>query len=271
MRIKNHLIEDSFDYRQNKTNCDLYDCIVSLGEINDYVTEINERLYFDDAILYEQEIITGVTLATWLWTEYRDGNNKEYKDLLEQILTKPTGKVYADFDTDIDVSLYPLEGYADTCTRYVEKRRGILAQISDRSEFYDFLQSCFIDSAFSLQTEAGLSTISGFERHVKEIVDSLAVLNDEAVDLYYNHKTNLSLAFKTLSAKLLDCAPDPANAHKLRFEFMKDNGESVTVECSPHAKLIRKDSDLRIYFYWCHDEFGEGRKVLIGRIGVHPY
>lgn len=45
----------------------------------------------------------------------------------------------------------------------------------------------------------------------------------------------------------------------------------VEIECSPHLKLIRKDSNLRIYFYWKDDRIGNGKKVLIGRIGRHPY
>ena len=43
------------------------------------------------------------------------------------------------------------------------------------------------------------------------------------------------------------------------------------VLCEPHLKLIRRDSDLRIYFWWCDDKIGEGQKVLVGHIGRHPY
>ena len=43
------------------------------------------------------------------------------------------------------------------------------------------------------------------------------------------------------------------------------------VVCSPHLKLIRGGSNLRIYFEWCDKDVGNGEKVLIGRIGRHPY
>lgn len=36
-------------------------------------------------------------------------------------------------------------------------------------------------------------------------------------------------------------------------------------------KLIRPDSDLRIYFFWFDDEIEKEEKVLIGHIGGHPY
>ncbi len=53
------------------------------------------------------------------------------------------------------------------------------------------------------------------------------------------------------------------------------DGETVKREkavlCEPHLKLIRRDSDLRIYFWWCDDKVGKGEKVLVGHIGRHPY
>jgi len=133
------------------------------------------------------------------------------------------------------------------------------------------MQSCFMNSVFSSQIATGLNTVPDFSRHTEEIVKNLAVLNDEAVSIYYENKSNLVVAFDILSSKLLECAPDtPENARYLQFEFV-DDGNSEIVECSPHLKLIRRDSNLRIYFYWCHDSIGRGNKVLIGRIGTHPY
>lgn len=43
------------------------------------------------------------------------------------------------------------------------------------------------------------------------------------------------------------------------------------VVCHPHFKLIRDDSDLRIYFQWKDSRVGNNEKVLIGRIGRHPW
>ena len=41
--------------------------------------------------------------------------------------------------------------------------------------------------------------------------------------------------------------------------------------CEPHLKLINKGFNLRIYFQWKDEEVGRGEKVLVGRIGGHPY
>ena len=114
--------------------------------------------------------------------------------------------------------------------------------------------------------------------NVKEITDNLSVLDDEALKLYKEYHTNLKEAMNILTAKLIECSPDPAHVSELLFPFMYEeqiNGEDVAREkmvvCSPHLKLIRRDSNLRIYFEWCDKDVGKGEKVLIGRIGRHPY
>ena len=54
---------------------------------------------------------------------------------------------------------------------------------------------------------------------------------------------------------------------------MKITNEIINESFSyqPHFKLIRDDSDLRVYFWWQDDEVGDGKKVLIGRVGRHPW
>lgn len=43
------------------------------------------------------------------------------------------------------------------------------------------------------------------------------------------------------------------------------------IMCEPHLKLINKGFNLRIYFQWKDEEVGRREKVLVGRIGGHPY
>lgn len=75
-----------------------------------------------------------------------------------------------------------------------------------------------------------------------------------------------------------ECSLDPKHRSELifRFQYEEDvQGQIVKhekmVECQPHLKLIRKDSDLRIYFYWKDSQVGNGEKVLIGRVGRHGW
>lgn len=120
--------------------------------------------------------------------------------------------------------------------------------------------------------------IPDFGLHTEEIVNNLALLNDEAIAIYEKHKKNAKEAMKELASKAKDCSGDPKHKELLKFPFpyeVKEKGESCTyiveISCSPHLKLIRKDSNLRIYFYWYDERIGDGEKVLIGRIGGHPY
>ena len=83
---------------------------------------------------------------------------------------------------------------------------------------------------------------------------------------------------RILSSMLLECSGDPKHRESLFFPFTyyeNLNGINTAQEkkilCEPHLKLIRRDSDLRIYFQWCDDQVGKGEKVLVGRIGRHPY
>lgn len=112
--------------------------------------------------------------------------------------------------------------------------------------------------------------IQNFPDHAEEITKNLAVLNDEAIKLYCRYKNNLKIAIDEISTKLLACSLDPAHRDSLWFSFTYEDIHT-DVRCEPHLKLIRNDSDLRIYFYWKDDRIANGKKVLIGRIGRHPW
>lgn len=118
-----------------------------------------------------------------------------------------------------------------------------------------------------------------FADRTEEITKALGILNDYAVELYQQYSDHLEEAMRILSVRLQrECAPDPKHAEDLIFSFTyseQTEGETIArtkdIECSPHLKLIHSGSDLRIYFYWCDAEISKGNKVLVGRIGRHPY
>lgn len=114
------------------------------------------------------------------------------------------------------------------------------------------MHSCFIDSYFADDILSEMKHIKDFAVHAKEITDNLA----EAVDI--------------LSSKLLECSMDPKHREALWFSFTYEDVHT-DIKCEPHTKLIRRDSDLRIYCYWKDERIADGSKVLIGRIGRHPW
>ena len=176
-------------------------------------------------------------------------------------------------DGKIDISLGANEECVYDEEGYKEKRREFLAKMHKVQDFRDFMKSCFINSEFSDDIGLALDKIPDFASHSKEIVNNLALLNDQAIEIYKRNNGNEKAAMKELASRALDCSGDPKHKNKLKFPFsyeIEENGEKVAytaeITCSPHMKLIRRDSDLRIYFYWYDERIEKGKKVLIGRI-----
>ena len=137
----------------------------------------------------------------------------------------------------------------------------------------------FINSCFAKGILSEMKHIDSFPDRVQEITKALGILNDEAVKLYQQYSDSLGEAMRILSARLQrECSPDPKHSKDLIFSFTYSEqieGKTVAatkdIECSPHFKLIHPGSNLRIYFYWCDAAIAGGEKVLVGRIGRHPY
>lgn len=181
-------------------------------------------------------------------------------------------------DKEIKISLGKWEESVSYVDEYIAKRRFLLAKIDSPEEYYEFMGTCFVNSYFADNVLDEMKRIKDFPDYVKEITDNLAVLNDEAIQLYNKYKNNLKTAIAELSSKMKACSLDPKHREDLWFPFTYEEYEDgekrdvhIDVRCEPHMKLVREDSDLRIYFYWKDDRIEGGKKVLIGRIGRHPW
>jgi hypothetical protein len=161
---------------------------------------------------------------------------------------------------------------------YLLVRRDLLVQISDTIDFATFMRTCFAETIFSDDIEKGLKGIDNFRitEVRKAIVHDLSVLNDQAIQIFERCNPDQDHMFAELRTMVTACSPDsPKHKDHLVFNFTYLDPQGILntkpICCSPHTKLIRKDSNLRIYFSWCNHEVGEGRNVLIGHIGKHPY
>lgn len=171
------------------------------------------------------------------------------------------------------------QGRISTVEEYIGKRRDFLSNIADVEEFGIFMKSCFLNSVFSDNIITAMKRIPRFRECTRQIVSNLALLNDHAIEIYERHNRNAAKAMRELTARAVECTGDPAHKAFLKFPFSycetgnddEQNYMVKEIECSPHMKLLRPDSNLRIYFYWFDDKVGDGEKVLIGRIGSHPY
>lgn len=267
MRINNKLIAESFEFTPKKIDMSLrIDEIENLSDIDNYCKEIYENMVYDDTI-WDIEVERGICLADWLYSNMGAGSQDERR-FLGEILSKQG--IQEKENKDINISLGEWDGAVDTDVKYIKNRREILSSIDTPEEYFEFMKSCFIDSYFADNVLNEMKNIQNFPQHVKEITDNLAVLNDEAIILYYKYKNNLRLAVDILSSKLLACSMDPRHRDSLWFSFTYEDVHT-DIRCEPHMKLIREDSDLRIYFYWKDERIADGSKVLIGRIGRHPW
>lgn len=132
-----------------------------------------------------------------------------------------------------------------------------------------------------------LNEILEFCKDIDEVAcydqDLLSTEVEAGICLYeiiYGIKTGKSMDGTVFLQEMLKktCATDPNHKRELYFEFSYEQeiGGNIQekkkwVECQPHFKLIRDDSDLRVYFQWKDDDVGNGEKVLIGRVGRHPW
>ena len=240
-----------------------------------YCKNIHESIHWTEDIWY-MEIEEGVMLFEWLFSSNGEGSEDDRRRL-QELLSKNT-QITDKNAKPITISLGTYDDLVSDLKTYIDARRDILKGISNPTEFESFMHSCFANSLFADDILSEMKKIADFSEHTEEIVNNLSVLNDEAIGLYKKYHNNLKKAMDILASKLLACSPDPNHLKFLNFKFSyleNIDGENVAkykeITCSPHLKLINKGSDLRIYFYWCDKDVGNGEKVLVGRIGSHPY
>ncbi len=287
MQIINSLIEQSFEYTEEKENLAVRrDEIGDLMEIIAYCQDdvVKEPLEYRED-LWEMCVEEGITFTDWLYGG-GTGSDDDRRRMLEALSKKALIKSDRDWPVhetsnlkNINVTLGEFRSGASTVEEYVQDRRNILSSIKNVTDYEAFMQSCFINSRFAKGILSEMKHISNFSDNTKEITKALGVLNDYAVKLYQQYSAQLEEAMRILSARLQrECAPDPKHSKDLIFTFTySENIEGDTtaktkdIECSPHLKLLHPGSNLRIYFYWCDDVIEGGKKVLVGRIGRHPY
>lgn len=287
MQVVNLLIDESFAYTKKKESMAVRrDEIGELMNITAYCQNeaVKEPLEYQDT-LWETYVQEGITFMEWLYGS-GDGSEEDRRRLLEAISKKEMTASDRDLAVaessdmkKISVALGEFPLCVSDMEGYVERRREILSSIRNVKEYEAFMQSCFTNSCFAVGILAEMKHIADFSERTKEITKALGILNDKAVELYREYSDNLEEAMHILSTLLhRDCAPDPKHGKELIFSFTyseqmegKSAAKTKDVECSPHLKLLHGGSNLRIYFYWCDEVIGSGEKVLVGRIGRHPY
>ncbi|GFI44726.1 hypothetical protein IMSAGC019_00028 [Lachnospiraceae bacterium] len=276
MEIQNKFCEGSLDYRQKGHIDSRMEELAALYDVSEFCKDNNEKMEYSSQALYGQEIKKGVLLADWLFEWDSGSETMEMKQffwrMVEQMWRESLDREDAEV---ISCSLGEQEGFAHDLKSYIKARRKILEGMTEPREYARMMPSCFGNSVFAEGIEEEMQNIEDFALHTKELTLNLSVLNDEALEIYGRCHKDGNLAMKELDSRLLACSPDYKHQSQLRFEFSYIDEEGDThikkVTCHPHLKLVKKNSDYRIYFAWRDDLVGDGKKVLVGRIGRHGW
>lgn len=278
MVINNELVIDSLLYQDGRCLTARMDEMEQLDRVSSYCKELEEKIQYDADLFWELEVEPGEQLVNIIYGGAPVKSEDGRRFLQEMITKKWTAREEREADAHIYCSLGTHVGAADNMTAYCEERQQILQSIKDAKQYTEFMRSCFPNSVFAEGCDEEFLHIKDFGVHKEEITNCLKVLDQRAIALYEQYQDNLKEAMDCLTRELCTCAPDPKHEKDLLFTFCyeeEENGEKIArtkeVVCSPHLKLIRDDSDLRIYFYWKDAEIEAGKKVLIGRVGRHPW
>lgn len=283
MKIKNSFVQESFVWNGHSDD-DFRNAAKHLNEVVAYLHNLDEPVYVQDG-LYSQEILQGTPIYSFYERDEKDPLNDEKQMVILSLQGMFHEGEDEKFDEEIGLQFYTIENPVEEPARqaagrgqYLAHRREILAGCITCQEFSSFMKTCFPDIIFAEDIEKGIRGIPDFKQKSvrEEIVRNLSVLNDEALDLYREYYPDTGKMCQALGTKVLACSLDtPEHNKHLFFSFSYiDNAENIqikSVPCSPHTKLKRKDSNLRIYFVWKDAEVGAGEKVLVGHIGGHPY
>lgn len=280
MNINHICISESVVWQEG---CDFKSALWHLSDIFEYISafERKESIFYNEDI-FDQYILENCTVAQCFYCEEDDELGEE-KRLLAELIGRMSGyEEIAEPSSNIGIEFYPLPEEKKPCFRsicglkdYLKQRRLILAELVSPLEFSTFMPTCFANSVFSDNILIGLKKIPDFDEMLvrKSIVEDLSVLNDYALEIYNEYYPDFKAMYQALDAKVLSAGPDPKHKKKLEFAFTYTDGDDTQTKmicCSPHTKLLRKNSNLRIYFYWKDDDVAPN-KVLIGHIGGHPY
>ena len=277
MIINNELVSESFSFiKTGRKITSRGNEIERLDELTEFCNRINETVCYDEK-LFEIEVDDNVLMYEFLYINKGNDLQAYVSDIINKCCKKR--KKSEEADATILCSCGEYDNAVGNLTDYAQCRQEYLKKMEKCQEYVNFMRTCFPNSIFSDECNQEFAYIKDFAEHVEEITMCLSILDKMAVPLYEEHKTDLKTAMAVLKAILgRSCSLDPDHKTFLNFPFSYEtevDGKMIqkekVVECKPHLKLVRDDSDLRIYFYWKDDEIEKGKKVLIGRVGRHPW
>lgn len=144
--------------------------------------------------------------------------------------------------------------------------------LEDFGELFDWTHKCFpillftSDSFGSNQKPFGSD--SGNSELIQQTICCLSILNNHYNELQKYSESERIAYLGTLLSHGITCSGKGNNEAIKCNKRIRFHDENFTVSCSPHFKLIRRDSNYRIYFSWGTPKIKDHEFIVV-KIGGH--
>lgn len=140
---------------------------------------------------------------------------------------------------------------------------------SDYTDYSNRAASCFPDIVFHDKAFQKADKLGKFDGVAKELTRHLTALNDVAYLLYTQYGAEETLSRLQSQCHIYCSGKGRNEPHDYRIDMVYQE-KTYTLNCQPHTKLFRKNTDQRIYFCWGLDEINK-HAIIVVQIGDHFY
>ncbi|MCR4759246.1 MAG: hypothetical protein K5705_03040 [Oscillospiraceae bacterium] len=154
----------------------------------------------------------------------------------------------------------------------IENYQKSAVYLEDFGELFDWTHKCFpillftSDSFGSNQKPFGRD--SGNSELIQQTIHCLSILNNHYNELQKNSESERIAYLGPLLSPGITCSGKGNNESIKCNKEIRYHDEIFTVSCSPHFKLIRRDSNYRIYFSWGTPKIKDHEFIVV-KIGGH--
>lgn len=201
------------------------------------------------------------------------GKTSERYDTIDQIPVKDYHNQFIEVKGRHNISDKYIIKTPEDLTTYYQKSAYYLANFS---ELFDWKKKCFpellfTEDSFGEKHMAFGNSSPDFKRLYRQTVCCLSTLNNKSEELIPLDNNQRILR---LQAALSDiqCSGKGSNENqkfKKKVFVMKDGQRcKYDISCTPHFKLVRGDTDYRIYFSWGDKKIKENAFIVV-KVGEH--
>lgn len=241
-------------------------------ELEDVIKEINKKdVFYVPYQFYETNDEDNVSASDFLY----GSNQNDMSTYIMEVLSKQKST----YDTYELINIKNEKGYVSisegkfadrmlnvkSSNDIVGVKRFFLVKANGYDDYVYRMNSCFPNLVFHLNASQHIKKLGKIQEVKIELTRHLAVLNDFALEMYFDCNQNEELTLRELKSKHNIICSGKGSNEETTFK-LKYGQYDIT--CNPHTKLFEAYTDQRIYFCWGRYEI-ENHKIIIARIGNH--